>query len=222
MKNRFIFDLDGTILDSDFSNEIKYFKNILQDQDYNTFIPKIPKLLEKYESTFKRYDTEDLKSFLNNETGLNFTSSMLNSWYESLIPDNYKEVEGIKDVLEYLKAKNKSIVVLSNWFTFTQKERLKEADLLKYFDEVYGGDIYLKPRKEAFSLACGIYHKEDCLMIGDNLEIDILGANMNGIDALFYNPNNIDISNKMIKNTKDIKKIKVKSINNMNKIKEMF
>lgn len=48
-------------------------------------------------------------------------------------------------------------------------------------------------------------------MIGDNLNNDVIGANINGIDALFYNSNNIDIRNK-----------KIKSINNMKKIKEMF
>lgn len=211
MKNRFIFDLDGTILDTDFSKEVEYFRNILTEEESSIFIPKIPKLLEKYESTFKRYNTEDLKLFLNNETGLNFTSSMLNSWYESLIPDNYKEVEGIREILEYLKSKNKSMVVLSNWFTFNQKERLKKANLINFFDEVYGGDIFLKPSKEAYSLACGRYDKKDCVMIGDILNNDVIGANINGIDALFYNSNNIDIRNK-----------KIKSINNMKKIKEMF
>ena len=46
--------------------------------------------------------------------------------------------------------KDKKLVILSNWFTITQIERLRKNNLLQYFDEVYGGDYTIKPHKEAF------------------------------------------------------------------------
>ncbi len=210
-KIRFIFDLDGTIIDSDYSNEKEYFKSILSEKDSKKFIYKLPILLEKYERTHKKYTNGDIKAFFIKETGIEFTDSMLKGWYDSLIPNNYKEIDGIREVLEYLKNKGKSIVVLSNWITEVQLERLRKADLAKYFDEIYGGDVILKPRRDAYMLACGKYATENSIMIGDNLDLDVLGPNLYGIDSLFYDTKNTEVN-----------KVKVKSINDMRKIKEMF
>ena len=80
---------------------------------------------------------------------------------------------GIIDTLEYL-SKKYELVVLTNWFTECQKERLKKANMLKYFTKVYGTDIIpMKPRKESFMSVIGDLKPEECVMIGDNIEVDI-------------------------------------------------
>ena len=43
-----------------------------------------------------------------------------------------------------------------------------------YFDEVYGTDIIpMKPKKECFMSVIGDLDPSECVMIGDNLEVDI-------------------------------------------------
>ena len=79
----------------------------------------------------------------------------------------------IKETLEYL-SKKYELVTLSNWFTFSQRERLKKVDIEKYFKEVYGTDIVpMKPTEESFLSVIGNNKPEECLMIGDNIKMDI-------------------------------------------------
>ena len=47
-------------------------------------------------------------------------------------------------------------------------------EILDYFDEVYGTDIVpMKPRKESFMSVIGNLEPSECVMIGDNLKVDI-------------------------------------------------
>lgn len=116
-----------------------------------------------------------------------------------------------ESMLEYLKSKDKSLVVLTNWFKYTQEERLRNAGILEFFDGVYAGDLNLKPNKESYLNACGNYHVNECIMIGDTIEKDVIGPNKFGIDSIYYNPEN-----------KEYDKSKILSINSFDKIKEMF
>ena len=44
MSKRFIFDIDGTILEEDYSKEREFFKKELSSQEGNIFIPQISDL----------------------------------------------------------------------------------------------------------------------------------------------------------------------------------
>ena len=55
MVKRFIWDLDGTILDGDFAREEKLFKENLSEEDYTKFISKWFNLLGAYERKHRRY-----------------------------------------------------------------------------------------------------------------------------------------------------------------------
>ena len=63
---------------------------------------------------------------------------------------------------------------------------MEKLDILKYFDEVYGGDYKSKPNREAFINAMGEYKKEECVMVGDNIEMDIKPALDLGIKTYLY------------------------------------
>ena len=97
------------------------------------------------------------------------------------------------DVLDYL-SKKYELVILSNYFTNIQKNRLKNAKIDKYFTKVFGGDeIKLKPRPEAFL---------------NSLKMDIEGALNVGLKVIA-----VDYFNKLPKSDKyilidDIKKLK--------------
>lgn len=210
MKKRFIFDLDGTLLHGDFNKEIDYFKSVL-GEDAEKFIPIYFEKLLEYESIYEKYDSKQLSCFLKQKTNINITSEIIDGWIKVNAKMNDKLLEETKDMLKYLKRKGKSLVVLTNWFKYTQEERLKNAGIREYFDDVFAGDLNLKPNKESYLNACGSYSLDECIMIGDTIDKDVIGPNKFGIDSIYYNPEN-----------KEYDKTKILSINNFEKIKEMF
>ena len=132
MLEKFIFDIDGTLLKANWEYEKIYFNSVLSREDADIFLPKISKLLTGYESTFTHYDIDLLSSYLSENTGVNITPDLIRGWINAG-KDYYDVVDDAKDVLEYLKNKDKKIVALSNWFTEMNKTRLEKAGLLEYF-----------------------------------------------------------------------------------------
>ena len=210
MKKRFIFDLDGTLLNGDFSKEINYFKNVL-GKEADKFLSVYYEILIEYEKTHTKYDVNDLSNYYKNKTGINITSEIIEGWIKINADINDILLSETTDMLKYLKSKNKSLVVLTNWFRYTQVSRLKNAGIIEYFDDIYTGDTVLKPYKESYMNACGQYSPSECLMIGDTIDKDVLGPNKYGIDSIYYNPED-----------KEYDKKKIISIDNFNEIKKLY
>lgn len=210
-KRRFIFDLDGTLINTDYTKEQEYFKKCLGEEQAEKFVPNIFPMLLKYESSHEKYEIRKLSEFLSKESKIEITDEIIIGWREiiSKFPPNVSD--GVIETLEYLKRKNKDIVVLTNWFGWEQTERLKKAQLLRYISKIYSGEEYLKPNKNSYINACGRYSINECIMIGDTLDKDVIAPNNIGLDSIYYN-----------QNEKEIPKIKVKTINNMKQLKEMF
>ena len=139
------------------------------------------------------------------------TPEIINGWNKALGDTNPEIIDGVVESLDYLKSKDNSLVVLTNWFLEPQIERLKSSGLDSYFDFVYGGELGIKPSPEIYKIACGEFDIDSSIMIGDSLDFDVYGPGRIGMDAIFYNPKG-----------KDYDKAKVKSIGSMKKIKEMF
>lgn len=98
-----------------------------------------------------------------------------------------------QEVLHYLKNEKKyALHIITNGFEDVQHVKLTSSRLSHYFQEVITADSagYQKPDKEIFDYAltktCCL--NEECLMIGDNLEVDIIGAKNARIDQVFFNP----------------------------------
>lgn len=202
---RFIFDLDYTLLIGDYSKENNLFRERL-NQEAEKFISMKKYLLMDYERKHKRYDIKSLSEYLSKSSNINIPPVLIEEWINVNCNMNNDIEPYAKEVLKYLKDNNKSIVVLSNWFTKVQKERLRNTLLLQYIDQVYGGDIYLKPNKESYLNACGEYDIKDSIMIGDDLIKDVYAPRNIGLKSLYYN-DNVLIHN---------------SIKSLKKIKEMY
>lgn len=210
-KKRFIFDIDGTLLIPDWNYEKLYFDSVLEKFEFEIFYPQIPKLLEEYEKNFPRYDVVELSRFLTMKSGVLITPEIIIGWNKALGETKPEIIDGVVESLEYLKSKDKSLVALTNWFLEPQIERLKSSEIDSYFDNVYGGELGIKPSREAYMNAMGEFNIDSSIMIGDSLDFDVYGSGRIGMDAIFYNPKG-----------KDYDKAKVKSIGSMKKIKEMF
>ena len=95
------------------------------------------------------------------------------------------------EILDYLTGKNYQLHLITNGFEKTQHSKLKNSGLDKYFKEVITSEASnsLKPHKEIFDYAfqkTGALHNES-IMIGDTIEVDILGAVNAGIDQVHVN-----------------------------------
>jgi putative hydrolase of the HAD superfamily len=116
--------------------------------------------------------------------------------------DEYLEISPLKtlllpyalETLEYLYGKY-DLHIITNGFTLTQQVKMKNCELEKYFRSMTTSEVvgHNKPRPEIFHQALTSVHarKEKSIMIGDDLEVDILGAKNYGIDQVFLNRDNV-------------------------------
>lgn len=119
------------------------------------------------------------------------------------------------EILQYLTDKNYQLHLITNGFEKTQHSKLKYSGLDKFFKEVITseGSSSLKPNKEIFDYA---FQKtgakpDESIMLGDSVEVDIIGAMQAGIDQVFINHLNIPV---------DIKPTYV--VNSLKELEEIF
>lgn len=118
------------------------------------------------------------------------------------------------EILEYLTNKKYELHLITNGFEKTQHSKLKYSGLDKYFREVITseGSSSLKPNKDIFDYAfkkTGANPSES-IMLGDSIEVDIIGAMNAGIDQVFINHLNIPIEVKptyVVTSLKELEKI---------------
>ncbi len=95
------------------------------------------------------------------------------------------------EVLEYLHNKNYKLHLITNGFEEVQRHKINNSKINHYFDQVITseGSNSLKPNKAIFDYALNISkaRREESIMLGDDLEADILGAHKAGIDQVFIN-----------------------------------
>ena len=190
-KQRVIFDLDGTLLTHDYQEERKLFYDSFHEQA-PLLLDSMGKLLGEYENRFPCYEERMLANYLPKKTGVNVTPEFIREWIHELAFIDDKMEDGIVEVLEDYKKRGKSLAVLTNWFGETQIPRLRNAGLLDYFDEVYTGDLFLKPKPIAFFTAIQHYQPRECLFVGDHLERDYIGPRACGFDSVLYDKEEIN------------------------------
>lgn len=96
------------------------------------------------------------------------------------------------DVLDYLRERKYPLHMITNGFEETQLLKMKNSGIDHYFQHIITSESAgrLKPHREIFDYAvqlAGTAH-EDSIMIGDTLDVDILGAKEAGIDQVYFAP----------------------------------
>ena len=111
--------------------------------------------------------------------------------YVALCPQKKELLPFALDMLEYLNQKY-ALYILTNGFSDVQAVKLSSAGILHYFQRVFTAEDFGvgKPNKTYFYNVMREIgaRPEECIMIGDNLKTDILGAQNAGLDHVFYNP----------------------------------
>jgi len=187
MIKRLIFDVDNTLImwkDEYYNYSIRNtFKDLGIPYDENIIKP-LDIVVDDYEKYYDIYDKDRLINFINERLNINLPKEFVDVWMKYLSNCYDKPSKDYIDTLEYLSSKY-DLVILSNWFTESQKNRIKGMKIDKYFSkQIYTDQIKNKPNKEAFLEAIKPYNIDECIMIGDNLETDIKGAESIGMKAI--------------------------------------
>ena len=119
--------------------------------------------------------------------------------YLKISPLKTKLIPYAHEVLQYL-SKKYLLHIITNGFNEVQYVKIENSDLKKYFDKIITSEEAgcNKPNKNIFSYSLNKAGAsvEESIMIGDALDVDIIGAQSIGMDQVFYNPekNNCSVS----------------------------
>lgn len=207
MKYRHLFfDLDHTLWDFESNSRLTlqelYSEFALQDrgvadfdQFHRNYLQHNDRLWSKYRNGTIRVDDLRWKRFsltlLDFKIGDETLARKMAQIFLDSLPTRKILFPHTIEIMDYLRGKGYSLHLITNGFEQTQHSKLKNAGLDGYFNEVITseGSNSLKPHKEIFDYAL-TKAKADALhsiMIGDDQEVDILGAQQAGIDQVFVN-----------------------------------
>ncbi len=201
IKNIF-FDLDHTLWDFDKNSDLTFHKII----EKNNIKIDMSKFLDAYHPINRRYwnlyridkvTKADLRFYRLSDTfkqlKFELDDEMINKlaidYIEHLSDFNYLISNTIL-VLDYLYLKY-NMHIITNGFKEVQRRKLEKSDLLKYFRSItISEDVGVKkPDEIIFKHALQKSNSliENSIMIGDNYNADILGANNIGMKSIYFN-----------------------------------
>jgi len=115
--------------------------------------------------------------------------------YVKLCPTKTNLFPNAHETLAYLSAKY-PLYLISNGFKESQDIKIGNTGIGKYFQGVVISEIvgFNKPDKAIFQHALDLAGatKQNSIMIGDSLEADVYGALNFGMDAIYFNPFNVE------------------------------
>jgi len=111
--------------------------------------------------------------------------------YLNLLPEKTALMPYALELLEYLSPRY-PLTIVSNGFIEVQQRKMERSGIGHYFSHVVLSENVgaLKPDKLIFEHALLLNNAQphETIMIGDNFEADICGAQNAGIDTIYYNP----------------------------------
>lgn len=107
-------------------------------------------------------------------------------------------VDGARQLLDYLKGRGYRMHICSNGFHEVQYRKMDACGLRHYFDNVIlsedAGANKPSPLFFDYALQQTGARRDSTLMIGDNMQTDILGAMNAGLDTLLFNRWGTDVA----------------------------
>ena len=196
------FDLDNTLWDFRKNSKLamqttfNHFKLEMQQVDFNQFfevylthnhnlwasyrkkeVGKKELIRKRFEDTFSELKIVEIDP------------NKMNTFYLNEMPNQKTLYPGVVETLEYLKTKRYKLFIITNGFKEVQHKKLESSGLKPFFNKVFTSEEIKtpKPGREIFEYAVKSVNarKINSLMIGDDWDVDILGASKFGIDAVY-------------------------------------
>tara|TARA_B110000444_G_scaffold246166_1_gene267401 strand:- start:2183 stop:2881 length:699 start_codon:yes stop_codon:yes gene_type:complete len=223
MKDIF-FDLDHTLWDFDKNSREALTEGYSELELNNLGVGTLKEYITSYESANNwcwgeyrdgRMDKEELR-------GRRFSMALepwkidnaveigekLGEHYISTSPFKTHLFDGAIEVLKELMNRGHRMFILTNGFEEVQHLKVERSGLSSYFQMVLTSDAlgYKKPNPKIFDLALQMTKEraENTVMIGDNLEADVVGAREVGWSQIYFNPDSNPHSEKV---THEIKRL---------------
>ncbi|TLX75318.1 noncanonical pyrimidine nucleotidase, YjjG family [Labilibacter sediminis] len=218
------FDLDHTLWDFE-TNSIQTLEELYAKYHLGKSFGSFNQFYERYEENNNKLwiqyrERKTTKAQLNfdrfytpfSEVGITDENIALNFGqdYITVSPTKTALMPNAIEVLEKLKLKFK-LHVITNGFREVQNIKLKNSNLKQYFYKIFISETIgaSKPKTAFFEYAvksCNA-RKNECLIIGDNLETDIDGAINFGLDYVFLNPNKVPHTRELMHEISDLKEL---------------
>jgi len=199
------FDLDHTLWDFE-KNSALTFHKIFTEVEIDVNLPEFLEVyvpvnlafwklyredkIKKPELRYQRLKTTfdaiqyDIKDEVINILSTEYITNL--AAFNNLLPNTV-------EILNYLKPKYR-LHIITNGFEEVQTRKLVNSNISEYFDQVINSEMagVKKPNPEIFELALKKANTaaDKSLMVGDNIEADILGAKAVGFHALHFNAHN--------------------------------
>ncbi len=207
------FDLDHTLWDFE-TNSAKTFDFIFKDNNIDVnldnFLEQYVPINHQYWKLYReekvtkpvlRYkrlkDSFDAMNYIVSDVMINHLATV----YIDNLPNYNTLFDGAIELLEYLSPKYQ-LHIITNGFEEVQTKKMKSSDILYYFDKIITSESVgvKKPNPKIFEHALNLTEAnvDQSLMIGDNFEADILGAQQVGMQTIFFNIHKNDVFYKSI------------------------
>ena len=207
-KNRItdvFFDLDHTLWDFEKNSALtfeKIFDELSLDLNLNKFLDTYEMVNHEYwklyrENTISQTELR-YKRLIKTFQAINFEPepkilAIISDKYILYLSTYSNLIKGAISLLKYLKRKY-NLHVITNGFEAVQHKKIINSGLSPFFENIFTADKvgYKKPDPIIFRHA--LDHTQtfayNCLMIGDSLEADVLGALNIGMQAIHFNSHN--------------------------------
>jgi putative hydrolase of the HAD superfamily len=219
------FDLDRTLWDFD-NNARAAFQEIFIKHQLTDIIPDLEQFIRVFhkhnENLWKDYRLGKIKKeklridrfvLTLNEFKLNDPElvTIINREYLNITPRKTHLMPYSHEILSYLQTKGYLLHIITNGFKEIQDQKMNYTDLRKYFKLIVTSESVgiPKPKTGIFEYALKSVNarKKESLMIGDDLEADILGAKKFGIDQVFLNTKGISHNEKVTYEIQSLKEL---------------
>lgn len=207
MKYRHLFfDLDHTLWD--FNSNAKLTLSVLYDDMklqkagvhdfdlfFRTYLDHNDRLWEKYRNG--EVKAEELRwkrmwyTLMEFKVGDEKLARQLGLKFLEMLPSRNILFPNTVETLKYLCDKGYCLHLITNGFEETQHNKLRHSGISGYFMEVITSETSnsIKPKKEIFEFALKKTNAlpQHSIMIGDSIEVDIIGAMNAGMDQVYMN-----------------------------------
>lgn len=223
-----LFDLDNTLVD-DNENRKYAIKEILIERKENATDKELKEFIEldnqfwkdraegKIKEPYKFNTVEEKTQWVRAQRFIKYFNNItleeakeINDKYIKLLKEKIVPIKNSTEILKYLYEKNYELYIVTNSPTKIVNDKLNKINAQKYIKYAFSAEEagHMKPHDEFFRTffeKINNQNKENMLIVGDELDKDILGGIKNKIDTCWFNPN--QLKNEQYKVNYEIKEL---------------